>query len=68
MHTAFPPPESYISAEVVCEYFFAFQTGFLAVVADILVGLPVGGLVSTELLIFHLLIRVWTPLVAIQTH
>ena len=45
--------------------FLCIQTIFLAVVAEILVGLPDRGLVSTEPLIFHFLIRVWTLLFVI---
>lgn len=51
------------SPEVICTFFLASPTVFLAVVAEILVGLRDCGLVSTEPPIFHFLIRVWTMLI-----
>lgn len=57
---------SCISAEVICEFFFASRTLFLAVVAESFTfGRSDRGLVSTESLIFHFLIRVWTLLIGI---
>lgn len=41
-------------------FFFTSRTIFLAAVAEIFVGRPDCGWVSTESLIFHFLIRVWT--------
>lgn len=50
-----------ISAEVIW-FLFELPTIFVAVVAEIFVSRPDHGLVSTEFLIFHSLIRAWTLL------
>ena len=47
-----------MEAKVVDGFFFASQPIFLAVVAEIVVGLPVRGLISTESLNLKFVIKV----------